>query len=236
MLSDASAGSADTEATIALSTPQGTLRAASTATQSDPVEIALGETLTHVPVNWPVTIRTNPHLMMVGLPGMGKTTALINIAKQLTAAGIAPVIFSYHDDIDDKIAEAIGPIRKSISMVSASIRCASMRRRQWPISMLPEPCATSSRRFFLTWVKSSSRSCAERSSRAMTIWDGMIGPASGRSRRGSAAFSIYSKRAPNPIRNLLARLQELADYGFFDGEKEDAGILADRGQPWCAFT
>ncbi|WP_204319260.1 hypothetical protein, partial [Escherichia coli] len=71
----------------------------------------LGATLTNVPVDWQVSIRSNPHLMMVGLPGMGKTTALINISKQLMAAGIAPVIFSYHDDIDEKLAQAIGPLR-----------------------------------------------------------------------------------------------------------------------------
>ena len=47
--------------------------------------------------------------MLVGLPGMGKTTALINICRQLFASGVAPVIFSYHDDIDEKLTEIVGP-------------------------------------------------------------------------------------------------------------------------------
>jgi hypothetical protein len=34
---------------------------------------------------------------------MGKTTCLINICRQLAAAGIAPIVFSYHDDIDAKL-------------------------------------------------------------------------------------------------------------------------------------
>ncbi|HUB49802.1 MAG TPA: hypothetical protein VMB73_32925, partial [Acetobacteraceae bacterium] len=87
------------------------LSSTATMTQTDPVEIALGETLTHVPVHWSVSIRTNPHLMIVGLPGMGKTTALINIVEQLTEARITPVIFSYHDDIDDRLIASIGPMR-----------------------------------------------------------------------------------------------------------------------------
>ena len=49
--------------------------------------------------------------MLVGLPGMGKTTALINICRQLFTAGVAPVIFSYHDDIDEKLTEILGPMR-----------------------------------------------------------------------------------------------------------------------------
>ena len=46
-------------------------------------------------VSWRVSIRGNPHLMLVGLPGMGKTTCLINICRQLRSAGIWPIIFSY---------------------------------------------------------------------------------------------------------------------------------------------
>lgn len=45
------------------------------------------------------------------LPGMGATTALINIAKQLDLAGIAPVIFSYHDDIDERWCIAAAAFR-----------------------------------------------------------------------------------------------------------------------------
>src|SRR3954447_17030598 len=54
--------------------------------------------------------RSNPHLMMVGLPGMGKTTALINICRQLAQAGVAPIVFSFHDDIDEKLTQALGPL------------------------------------------------------------------------------------------------------------------------------
>ena len=57
-------------------------------------------------VNWSPAITSNPHLMIAGLPGMGKTTCLINICKQLLAGNVLPIVFSYHDDIDEKLAAA----------------------------------------------------------------------------------------------------------------------------------
>ena len=61
-------------------------------------------------MSWRVSIRANPHLMLVGLPGMGKTTCLINICRQLASAGVAPIVFSYHDDIDEKLQESLGAL------------------------------------------------------------------------------------------------------------------------------
>jgi hypothetical protein len=55
-------------------------------------------------VTWSPSIASNPHLMIAGLPGMGKTTCLINICNQLVAGNVLPIVFSYHDDIDEKLA------------------------------------------------------------------------------------------------------------------------------------
>ena len=52
-------------------------------------------------VEWQVTSRANPRRMVVGLPGMGKTEALLNICEQLVAQSITPIVFSYHPDIDE---------------------------------------------------------------------------------------------------------------------------------------
>lgn len=56
------------------------------------------------PVIWQASIKANPHLMILGLPGMGKTTCLINLCEQLQSQKIAPIVFSYHQDIDEKLA------------------------------------------------------------------------------------------------------------------------------------
>ena len=55
-------------------------------------------------VNWSVSIAANPHLMIVGLPGMGKTTCLIQLCRHLFAQNVSPIVFSYHEDIDAKLA------------------------------------------------------------------------------------------------------------------------------------
>ena len=55
------------------------------------------------PVIWRGSIKANPHLMILGQSGMGKTTCLINLCQQLAAQGITPIIFSYHEDIDEKL-------------------------------------------------------------------------------------------------------------------------------------
>ncbi len=61
------------------------------------------------PLHWQTRIDANPHLMILGLPGMGKTTGLINICVQLLRQGITPIVFSYHQDIDEKLAEWLAP-------------------------------------------------------------------------------------------------------------------------------
>ena len=33
--------------------------------------------------SWPLTIKGNPHLLVAGLPGMGKTTCLLNLCQQM---------------------------------------------------------------------------------------------------------------------------------------------------------
>jgi DNA phosphorothioation-dependent restriction protein DptH len=68
--------------------------------------VPLGDARGGQTVNWSPSITSNPHLMIAGLPGMGKTTCLINICKRLVAGNVLPIVFSYHDDIDEKLAAA----------------------------------------------------------------------------------------------------------------------------------
>lgn len=194
---------------------------------SDPVEILLGETLTHVPVDWSVSIRTNPHLMMVGLPGMGKTTALINIIKQLQSAGIAPVIFSYHDDIDEKLIHTLGPLRTidfdglgfnplrvDATGPMAYIDVAGTLRDIFA-SIFPD----------LGEIQLEELRGAIKQSYDDLGWSNRDGDRPGPPRFKTFVDILQSR--PKPNQNLLARLQELTDYGFFDGDDGTAGILLD---------
>lgn len=73
------------------------------------------------PVDWRLSIRGNPHLLIVGLPGMGKTSCLIQICRQLGNAGIAPIVFSYHEDIDEKLSEAFARAIRSVTFVGLGL-------------------------------------------------------------------------------------------------------------------
>ncbi len=70
-------------------------------------DILLGKTDRGADVHWKLTIRGNPHLLVVGLPGMGKTTCLLNLCVQMYPYGVCPVVFSYHQDFDEKLQARI---------------------------------------------------------------------------------------------------------------------------------
>ena len=42
---------------------------------------------------------------------MGKTTCLLNLCRQMIAADIRPIVFSYHQDIDEKLDQSVDSIR-----------------------------------------------------------------------------------------------------------------------------
>ncbi|WP_376775587.1 ATP-binding protein [Rhizobium laguerreae] len=194
---------------------------------SEPAEIFLGETLTQVPVDWTVSIRTNPHLMMVGLPGMGKTTALINISKQLDAAGITPVIFSYHDDIDEKLTAALGPFR-TIDFDGLGF---NPLRVDSPGPTAYIDVAGTLRDIFASIFPDLGEIQLEELRGAIKQSYDDLGWNDRNSDRPNPprfrTFVDILKSRPKPNHNLLARLQELTDYGFFDGEDGEVSILMD---------
>jgi hypothetical protein len=91
------------EATAAAAVETTPSIAVSTEQPGVPV-VPLGEARGGQIVTWSPSIKSNPHLMIAGLPGMGKTTCLINICQELVAGNVLPIVFSYHDDIDEKLA------------------------------------------------------------------------------------------------------------------------------------
>lgn len=205
---------------------------ADTDTAQPPVEgvnVLLGNTPGGESIEWRVTIRSNPHLMMVGLPGMGKTTALINICEQLAKANVAPIVFSFHDDIDEKLTGGLGPLnavdfaglgfnplRVDGEGPTAYVDVAGTLRDIFG-SIFPE----------LGDIQLEELRQAIKQSYDDKGWgsarDSSVKPATPDFR---AFFDILrSKQKPNA--NLLARLQELADYGFFDATGDKASLLSE---------
>jgi DNA phosphorothioation-dependent restriction protein DptH len=199
------------------------------ATVPDEVDVKLGtKNGGQDDVIWRLSIRANPHLMLVGLPGMGKTTCLINICRQLTEAGIWPIVFSYHDDIDAKLEAELGtlnfidynglgfnPLRIDSSQPIAHVDVAGTLRDVFG-SIFSD----------LGDIQLEELRQALKQSYDDVGWADDTLPE--RKPPSFRAFYDILVARTKPNAGLLARLRELADYGFFDGTGERSSLLDSR--------
>jgi DNA phosphorothioation-dependent restriction protein DptH len=188
----------------------------STVDQLRPTKVQLGhERLTGEPVQWSVTSAANPHLMIVGLSGMGKTEVLLNICQQLLEQGVVPIVFSYHPDIDARLSRKLAhvrlldhqqlgfnPMHIDQPAPHAHIDSAGNLRDIFS-AMFPD----------LGDVQLERVRSAIRQSYTRLGWGGEAAepPQTPEFR----AFYHILQQETKPDRNLLARLTELDDYGVF---------------------
>ncbi len=195
--------------------------------------IALGtDTLTGADVQWPLTIRGNPHLLIAGLPGMGKTTCLLNLCRQMVTAGVHPIIFSYHQDIDERLVDLVPAVR-FIDFDGLGFNPLRVTNPESARAYLD--VAGSLRDIFAAifpelgdlQCESIRRAIKESFSEA-----GWTGSEAGAREPEFGRFVEILRDEPKPdrgLRTLLARLNELDDYGFFDlGETRDSLWTSDR--------
>jgi hypothetical protein len=176
------------------------------------------------PAIWRQDIRSNPHLMIVGLPGMGKTSALLNICEQLLCQHINPIIFSYHEDIDEKVTnvgdksplfvnyEGLGfnPMRVSSNSPFAHIDNVGNLRDIFG-AVFPDFGEIQLGKLREAILKSYTDRGWARSVQ------GEIPP--------FAEFYETLASDPKPDRGLNLRLRELADYGLFQVNDGDSSLL-----------
>lgn len=188
-------------------------------------DIVLGEQLSNKEkVIWRVSTQGNPHLLIVGLPGMGKTTCLIQLCRQLVEAGIAPVVFSYHEDIDEKLDALLPKGLKSVNyaglgfnplQVVGSSPLAYMDN----VAMLRDIFAT----IFPDLGDVQLGRIREALKQCYTDL-GWSNASSGTIPPFSAFFDIL-RAEPKPDKGVMLRLSELADYGFFASTNGSASLL-----------
>lgn len=181
------------------------------------------------PVIWQASIKANPHLMILGLPGMGKTTCLINLCRQLAAREITPIIFSYHQDIDEKLTAQLAnpplvvryaglgfnPLQVEGNTPTAHIDNVGMLRDIFA-AIFPDLGDVQLGRL---------REALKRSYEDQNWRPGRRGatPAFG-------AFLDLLRADAKPDRGLLTRLTELEDYGLFE-TGGDLPSLLDQSHP-----
>ena len=181
-------------------------------------------------VCWSPSVRGNPHLLVAGLPGMGKTTCLLNLCRQMLTLGIRPIVFSYHQDIDEKLQQLVGTVRfvdfdglgfNPLQVYDRNSRMAYLdvagTMRDIFVAIFPE----------LGDIQGAQIRKAIKDSFVELGWDDasanpaqLIVPAFSR-------FVEILRSVPKPdrgLRALLSRLDELSDYGFFRGAENGESL------------
>lgn len=183
-------------------------------------DVCLGTNLlSGAEVRWPLTVQGNPHLLLAGLPGMGKTTCLLNLCRQMLGHDICPIIFSYHQDIDEKLQTMVGNVRfidfdglgfNPLQVIDRDSRMAHLdvagAVRDVFVAIFPE----------LGDVQGERVRKAIKDSFVELGW-GDVEPAQLVEPEFSRWVEIL-RSEPKPdrgLKNLLARMDELEDYGFF---------------------
>ena len=175
-------------------------------------------------VNWQVSIKGNPHLLIVGLPGMGKTTCLIHLCGQLTAMGIAPIVFSYHEDIDEKLVALLGDRLQIVSYAGLGFN---------PLQVVDDaPLAYMDNVSMLRDIFSAifpdlgdiQLGRLREALKQSYVDMGWAPDTQGEVPAFSAFYEIL-KADPKPDKGLMTRLAELADYGLFDATSGASSLL-----------
>ena len=192
------------------------------------------DTLTNAEVDWRLEVGGNPHLLIAGLPGMGKTTCLVNLCKQMVIADVRPVVFSYHQDIDERLDEAIGDIRfiDFDGLGFNPLRVIDRRARMAHLDV-----AGAMRDIFTAIYPELGDVQADRIRKAIKESFEEAGWTSGEVANPEPSFKRFveilrADASPDRgLRTMLARLGELDDYGFFDIGGESRGSVWESKQP-----
>lgn len=175
---------------------------------------------TNADVRWPLTVQGNPHLLIGGLPGMGKTTCLLNVSRQLVEANVSPIIFSYHEDIDERLADSLDDVR-FIDFDGLGFNPLHVLDRTNAMAHLD--VAGAMRDIFCAVYPDLGDLQADRIRRAIrdSFTEAGWGKDASVADLHEPAFDRFleilrTDPKPNPsLRSLLTRLDELDDYGFF---------------------
>jgi hypothetical protein len=196
---------------------------ASANAREDAPSVSLGtDLLTSTEVRWPLTVKGNPHLLVAGLPGMGKTTCLLNLCKQMLGAGVRPIVFSYHQDIDERLERLVDSVR-FIDFRGLGFNPLQVLDRGSLMAHLD--VAGALRDIFVAIFPELGDIQGERIRKAIKdsfIEKGWDDPNAALTEIEVPEFQRFGEilrdesKPDRGLRTLLGRLEELADYGFFD--------------------
>lgn len=196
---------------------------ARTEANEDERSVYLGtDVLTGSEVRWPLIVKGNPHLLVAGLPGMGKTTCLLNLCRQMLGIGVRPIVFSYHQDIDERLESLVSRVR-FLDYHGLGFNPLQVLDRQSRMAYLD--VAGALRDIFVAIFPELGDIQGERIRKAIKMsfieygWDDPDADLLALPEPPFRRFVDILRTEPRPDRGLhtlLGRLEELDDYGFFD--------------------
>jgi DNA phosphorothioation-dependent restriction protein DptH len=193
-------------------------------TENNQPSICLGtDLLTGSEVRWSVTTKGgNPHLLVAGLPGMGKTTCLI--------------VYSYHQDIDERLQQLVSNVRfvdfDGLNFNPLQVIDRGSRKGHLDV-------AGALRDIFAAIYPEIGDIQGERIRRAIKEsffeqgWEDADADGSNLVEPPFRRFLDILRGNPKPdrgLKTLLGRLEELDDYGFFK-LKENPKTLWESDEP-----
>ena len=190
---------------------------------ADPPSIRLGDGLrSGTPARWPLSVKGNPHLLIAGLPGMGKTTCLLNLCTQMIENDVWPIIFSWHEDIDERLKGLTVPVH-AVDFDGLSFNPLEVLDRSTPRAWLD--VAGALRDIFaaiypeLGDLQTGHIWRAIKESFEEAGWTSSTDTSPDLREPPFRRFVEILRDRPKPdrgMRSLLQRLEELDAYGFFD--------------------
>ena len=173
-------------------------------------------------VQWQLTVKGNPHLLVAGLPGMGKTTCLLNLCRQMLDAGVRPIVFSYHQDLDEKLDSMVGSIR-FIDFIGLGFNPLQIPDRR---AHRPYLEVAGMMRDIFTAIYSGLGDLQAEAVRGAVkdsfVEAGWAEPGADMAELVEPPFKRFyeilaeQEKPDRGLANLLTRLEELNDYGLFD--------------------
>lgn len=190
-----------------------------------PPRIVLGDDNLGREATWEPRTTANPHLILTGQSGMGKTTVLLNAAIGLWESGVVPVVVSFHADIDEAVEKEWGETLQVSSLRDAKFN--PLRLTQQEMDENPDAYVDSSfavRDLFSAIFPTLGDIQLAQIREAVVKTYVSFGWASDEgSREVPSLQDVYGvlKKSKDTDRNLMARLEEIFAYkGLFQGGKE----------------
>jgi hypothetical protein len=152
---------------------------------------------------------------------MGKTTCLLNLCRQMLEVGVRPIVFSYHQDIDERLMRDVASVR-FLDFNGLGFNPLQVIDRKSPMAYLD--VAGALRDIFVAIYPELGDIQGERIRQAIKesfIENGWGAPNAGLSGLPEPPFGRFLEilraepRQDRGLQALLARLDELNDYDFF---------------------